>query len=420
MSQSISLNSKNLNNSLNNTSDSGVYLGSSRIYSPTPSSVACRALPENLPVDEDGVIKVAPDATENRINRYQRQSASRSLLPDKRVFKCLRHKLAKNVKVLKSTEHAKCHYGDLLVCGSVWDCPVCAAKISERRRLELTRAVEQHKSFGGAVYLITFTYPHGREDNLKDLLDKQSKAMIWFYQHRTYKELAKRYQKQGRVRALEVNHGEQNGWHPHIHELWFLDLHLQDFETLKLEIFNLWTKACQRYGLGLPSWDHGVDVRGGGDAAGYIAKFGTEDKKPTVKTWGIEDEMTKANAKNGRNGSRSPFQLLDDYIDGDKQAGALFIEYSKAFHRKKQLTWSRGLKAVFDLEAMTDEEIANHKEDKAVLLAEIEPEEWKAITRTSTPKHDNRVLLLIIAENGGADAMRLFIQDLVNRYKSAN
>jgi hypothetical protein len=368
---------------------------------------------EIISVTDEGVATVAPDSSENRIIRYQRQSASRRLLKDKRVSKCLRWKMAKTVKVLKSKEHKKCHYGDLMICGSVWDCPVCAGKISERRRVELSHAVDQWKNTGGSVYLVTFTYPHQKQDNLQDLLSKQSKAMIWFYQHRTYKELAKRYQKQGRVRALEVNHGS-NGWHPHIHELWFLELNLQDFETLKLEIFTLWVKACSRYDLGEPSWEHGVDVRGGGDASSYIAKFGLEEKK----AWSIENEITKASSKKGRNGSRSAFQLLDDYIEGDKQSGALFSEYSKAFHRKKQLTWSRGLKAVFDLDTMTDEELSQQQDDKAVLLAEIEPEQWKAIVSTSTPKHDNRVLVLTLAENGGIDAMNLFISDLVTRYKS--
>jgi hypothetical protein len=397
-----------------NTLYSGVYLGRTLVYEPLSNDGASSVSENNSAPDQDGVIKTTITASDNRIIRYQRQSSAQELLPNKRVGKCLKTRIAKTVKVMKSKEHGKCHYGDLMICGSVWDCPVCAGKISERRRVELTRAVEQHKSFGGSVYLITFTYSHKKQDNLQELLEKQAKAMQWFYRHRTYKEIAKRYQKQGRVRALEVNHGE-NGWHPHIHELWFLDLHLHDFQTLKLEIFNLWLKACQRFDLGLPSWDHGVDVRGGGDAAAYVAKFGFEEKKPSA--WGIEHEITKASSKKARTGSRSAFQLLDDYIEGDKQAGALFSEYSKAFHRKKQLTWSRGLKAVFDLDTMTDEELATLQDDEAKLLSTIEDYQWSAVIGTSTPKQDNRVIILTLAETGGLDAMNIFIKDLVIKYK---
>jgi len=429
MKQSISSNNQKHNNSQNTADNSGVYLGNTPIRRPTPNDAACSASNKNTttlksvasvaPVtpDKDGVIDCPKNRTDNRIIRYTRQSASRKLLPKKRVAKCLRARISSTVKVMKSKEHKKCHFADLMICGSVWDCPVCAAKISERRRQELTRAITQHKGFGGSVYLITFTYSHKKEDDLQELLKKQSKAMIWFYQHRTYKELAKRYEKQGRVRALEVNHGA-NGWHPHIHELWFLDLHLQDLQTLKLEIFNLWVKACARYDLGAPSWDHGVDVRGGGDAAAYVAKFGLEDKK--TKGWDIQDEVTRASSKKARNGSRSAFELLDDYIEGDKQAGALFAEYSKAFHRKKQLTWSKGLKAVYDLDTLTDEELANKKDDECHVLAKIDIDQWRAILRTSTPKHDNRVIVLTLAEYGGADVVNQFIADLVTRYKKSN
>jgi len=383
-------------------------------HEPVTDDGACSEFDKKINFDEDGVIDGKPCPQENRIIRYQRQSASCRLLPDSRTSKCLRWRIGK-VQVLKS-EFNKCHYGNLIVCGSVWNCPVCASKIAEVRRLELTKATEQHTQNGGSVLLVTFTYPHQREDNLKDLLDKQAKAMQWFYRHRDYKDLKKRYMKRGRVRALEVNYGEANGWHPHIHELWFIDTHLSDFETLHIKVLTLWRKACEKYGLGVPSFDHGVDIKGGDYAAKYVTKFGQEDKKD----WSIEHELTKANVKKGRKGSRSPFQFLDDYIDGDKRAGALFIEYSQAFKGKRQLTWSRGLKAEFDLQEKSDDDIAHEQEDTTILFAEIETEEWKAIVCTSTPKQDNRALVLTIAENEGIDAMKRFIYGLVIRYKQIN
>jgi len=392
---------------------SGAPLGILRIYEPFSNDRA--SSDSQLKTSPDGVVPHTPDSHENRIIRFQRQSASRRLLKDKRVCGCLRNRLASSVKILKSITHGKCHFGDLMVCGSVWDCPVCAAKISERRRVELTRATDQYKKANGSVLLVTFTYSHKKEDNLKELLAKQAKAFTWFYQHRTYKELKKRYMKEGRVRALEVNHGK-NGWHPHVHELWFIETHLHDYDTLKREVFNLWVKACAKYDLGEPSWEHGVDIRGGDDASNYIAKFGLEDKK--TRKWGIEDELTKANSKKGRNGSLSPFELLDGAIAGNTEASGLFVEYSKAFHRKKQLTWSKGLKSIFDLEEKTDEEIAHDQDDEAVLLASIEAEEWEAVIKMSRPSFDNRSIILTLAENGGAEAVKVFIDDLVTRYQS--
>lgn len=415
MEQSISIIPQNYNNF---TPISGAPLGILRICRPSSNNGACRIRKtqnQEISFNQDGVIFHTPDSKENRIIRFQRQSASRRLLQGKRVAGCLHNRLASTVKVLKSQEHGSCHFGDLMICGSVWDCPVCSAKISERRRIELTRAVDQYTKAGCSVLLVTFTYSHKLEDDLKELLAKQSKAFTWFYQHRTYKELKKRYMKEGRVRALEVNHSKVNGWHPHVHELWFIDLHLHDYDTLKREVFNLWVKACEKYELGKPSWEHGVDIRGGNEASKYVAKFGLEDKK--TRNWGVEDELTKANVKKGRKGSLSPFELLDKCIAGNKESSALFFEYSTAFHRKKQLTWSKGLKSIFDLAELTDEELAHQQDDEAILLAKIDADEWTAIIKTSRPSHDNRSIILTLAENGGVDAMRLFIDDLVTRYK---
>lgn len=403
----------------NTASSGGVSLVTLPIYEPVPNCAASSLFDPDTPIDSDGVIIQKKDSSENRALRYQRQSVARQLLPKNKVFGCLRSRVdsTQGVDVFKSSEHGKCHFSNLMVCGRIWDCPVCAAKISERRRLELTSAVEQQKALGGSVLLITFTYSHHREDVLADLLDKQSKAMQWFYRHRDYKNIKADYMKKGRVRALEVNHGDANGWHPHIHELWFLDLELQEFNLLKERIYDLWVKACDKFALGTPSWEHGVDVRGGGDAASYISKFGLEEKS---KGWSIEAEITKSHIKNGRNGSRSPFQLLDDHLDGDKRSGFLFVEYSEAFFRKQQLVWSKGLKSQFDLTDIKDEELAAIKEDKAVLVSTIEPGHWKIIKQLSTPRYDHRFIVLSLAENGGADVMEAYIVGLVERFKQSH
>jgi len=400
MSSSIS---SNIPNSNKRTGKAG-FLGSTPTYEPPFTAKASR----DVSSEACGVASQNTQNPDNRILRLERQRTSSCLIPKSRVSKCLKVRISPNVTILKSKEHGKCHFAGLMTCGSVWTCPVCAAKISERRRVELKKAVDQHHLNGGSVLLITFTTSHKREDDLQSLLDKQSLASQWFYRHRTYKELKKRYFKRGRVRALEVNHGQSNGWHPHVHELWFLDVTLHDYSILKAEIFALWLKACKRFDLGLPSEKHGIDVRGGDQASAYVTKYGLDEKK----TWGLECELTKSSVKKGRNGSRSAFQFLDDYLLGDKQSGALFIEYSEAFKGKQQLTWSRGLKAQFDLESLTDEEIAEQKEDEAEVVTRVSPAQWLAVLRQMTKNSDSRLLLLNLAENGGQHAVDLYLSGL--------
>ena len=80
-----------------------------------------------------------------RLERWHLQSVSRGFLPEHRVGTCLRRlqPLSSTVRVFKS--HEKCHYGGLMVCGSIWVCPVCAAKISEHRRMDLQQGIETWK-----------------------------------------------------------------------------------------------------------------------------------------------------------------------------------------------------------------------------------------------------------------------------------
>ena len=100
------------------------------------------------------------DPMESRVQRFALQSVARSILPESRTAKCLRIRAHDcDVQVWKSKEHGTASYGGLQTCGSVWTCPVCAAKIAERRRVELLDAMELHKAQGGAVYLLTLTTP---------------------------------------------------------------------------------------------------------------------------------------------------------------------------------------------------------------------------------------------------------------------
>lgn len=393
----------------------GLLLGNTPIYGPFNNHAASSPSKPDLLISPDGVISAEPTDKEKHqlsiLQRFIRQTASRRLLGKKRVSKCFRVRIAKTVKVYKSKAHGTCHLRDLAICGSVWDCPICSAKVSERRRIELSNATKQYKeNYGGSILLVTFTYPHKKEDDLKQLFDKQQKASEWFYSHRTYKGpkgIRHRHNLDGRVKALEINHGNLNGWHPHVHELWFIESHLSDYEPLKLEVFDLWVKACEKYNLGIPSWKHGIDIRGGDDASGYVSKFGLETTKKD--NWSVEHELTKANAKKGRNGSMTPFQLLDDYILGDEQSGSLFVEYSQVFHGKNQLSWTRGLKKMFNIDEITDEELAQMEDDQAEQLTEIDGVDWDRLVKKCNFSHDTRAIINFLGQSGGADAIHRYV-----------
>lgn len=331
--------------------------------------------------------EVLPGRGLARLERFALQAAARRALPDSRTARCLRWTTgAGEVGVLKSIAHGTCIYNGLQTCGSVWACPVCAGKISERRRVELVRGIELHQAAGGQALLLTLTTPHYLADNLAVVLERQAKALKYFNGGRAAQAAAVDMGLVGQVRALEVTHGRMrevnNGWHPHYHVLLFVRAGL-DLEAWRVRIFERWAKACERAGLKAPSLKHGVSLEDGSKAANYASK------------WGLDAEMTKGHIKRAIDGE-TPFDLLRAYLGGDEAAASFFAEFTQAFRGKRQLYWSPGLKARFELEDLDDEELASGADDRALLLGTITLEQWRAVLRFNA-----RCLVLELAEKQG-------------------
>ena len=343
----------------------------------------------------------AASAMARRVERFALQSVARDILPKSRTAFCLRSRIkgGEGVGVWRSTQHQTAHYSGLIVCGSVWTCPVCAAKISERRRLELQAAIAQHRESGGDAYLLTLTTPHGRRDDLAQLLAMQAKALASFTAQRAVKAVFAEMGEIGRVRAFEVTHGRKgtnNGWHPHYHFLQFAKggadaAQLMDWRT---RLYLEWAKCCERAGLGTPSFQHGLDLQDGSKADKYLSK------------WGLECEMTKGHIKQAKAGGETPFDLLRAVLadKSDRQAAALFSEFGRVFKGKRQLSWSRGLRARFDLVEKSDEELAEERSEEAQLLGMISVEQWRDVLKVNA-----RAMVLEIAASRGWHAVSKFL-----------
>lgn len=338
---------------------------------------------------------------ERRVERFALQSVARSILPESRTAKCLRIRAHdKDVEVWRSKEHKTASYGGLQTCGSVWACPVCSAKVVERRRGEISAAMAMHRAQGGEVHLLTLTVPHTRYDVLADVVAKQGKALQGFLRDRKVKEVFAEMGYIGQIRGFEVTHGRKgtnNGWHPHFHFLQFVGV-AADAATLmdwKTRLYLRWDAYCQKAGLGSPSFKHGIDLRDGSFASQYISK------------WGLEDEMTKGHTKKAKAGGETPFDLLRAYLadSTDKQAAALFKEFAECFKGKRQLSWSNGLKARFAVEERTDEELATALEDEAELLGNLTPDQWRDVLKVKA-----RATVLELATAGGWPAVCKFLE----------
>lgn len=347
-----------------------------------------------------------------RSDRWALKSVVGDILPKCRTSKCMVLRAPdpvkgglRDIEVCKSDKLQKAFYQGLYACGDIWNCPICAAKVSERRRNELKTALVLAKDKGWGIHFVTLTFPHGAGDDLTDILSKMTKAYGKLSSGKySVKEQLKKLSPEseifGFIRALEVTHGE-NGFHPHVHMIVFTNKETES-GLLDFVYYRAWVRACRLAGLPEPSRLHGCHVQDGSFAADYAGK------------WGIEDEMTKANQKQAKNKGLTPWGLLRCILDGDdldyppKRAIGLFLVYSAAFKGKRQLYWSNGLRKLLGLQKeLNDQELAQKADDEAAYtLATITVEQWKAIRKCKA-----EVMILNIAESNP-----LLITSVINNF----
>jgi hypothetical protein len=316
----------------------------------------------------EAVAKVFKTPQQTRAERWALKATSSELLSGTRVSKCYRYRSkGKEIVLLLDRSRNKAFYGGLQTCGSVWGCPICAAKISERRRTELEQAIEQAKLLGLQVMLLTLTIPHGMGDDVGMITDGLIKAWDKTKSTRAGRLVRDSVGLVGTVRAMEVTHGS-NGFHPHLHILLFIQSDIRPSEVQRLYA-PLWQSACVKQGLPRPSDAHGCKVDDGSKAAAYASK------------WGLESEMTKGHTKTAGEGKgMTPWDMLRAVLhDKDEHAARLFKVYYDCFKGRRQLCWSKGLQKMLAVVDLTDEEIANQEQEQADIFSYITVEQWRVI-----------------------------------------
>lgn len=347
----------------------------------------------------------------DRSTRYRLQDESRRLLlryqqetgldkPERTVF-CCRSIVpgCRHVEIRYSEGRGKASYGNLMTCGSLWGCPVCAARITEQRRQELTEMV--NKWGRSRVYLVTLTMSHHQGERLLDLLDalygnsrkKRQGALRRLKSGRQWRGFTEYYEIVGNIRASEITHGD-NGWHPHIHMILVGKVPWTDDTLIEMQglLGRLWMSALEKEGRSC-SVANGCRITRG--AAEYV-----------TKEWAVEHELTKQPTKRARDGGRSPLELLHDSCQGDTKAGNLWLEYYFSMKGRAQLVWSRGLRDLMGLNTQpTDEELAASEEPDMEVVATLTTSQWHEVVSKKI-----RADILEQVEIGKLHSLRLFLR----------
>jgi hypothetical protein len=338
--------------------------------------------------------------------RYILLNHARELLTDFSIFSCHRVPVSSSVLVLHRPGENHAHFDQLQTCQSVHVCPVCAPVIVERRRSELDQAVTAHLAAGGGLLFATFTLAHQHIDPLSDIDTALREAYRKLKNGAPWVRFADSVGLIGSVAATEHTHG-QNGWHPHKHVLFFTQVPLsaRGLAGVRVTLRQRWQAAIARLGR-FAHPQYGVNVQQSADGrlvlASYLAKAGS--------TWGLADELTRANTKQARRAGRTPAALLADYAGGDARAGALFREYAVQTYRKNQLVWSRGLRARLGLgDEKTDAEIFEEQQQGSAPVVLFERGQWWVIIRNDARAE---VLECIEADQGGTARLLDFLAGL--------
>lgn len=352
---------------------------------------------------------------QKRTKRFALQKVAARLMTGERVAECMLHlkDYESGVEVWyrpprAKGEHGRAFYKGLKVCGSVWMCPVCAAKITERRRVELAEGLAK---WGGSVFMVTFTFQHTVEDRLKDLVNYLNDAVRRLKSGRWWQEFESRYGLVGSVAGLETTVSQGAGWHPHKHMLFFSNLRAGRLDRLAIqtELLERFAAIMQKLGR-YASSVYGVQVS-------EIAKAKTGGKdalKQYVAKWGLDAELAKSPVKvakaEGGVIHYSPFELLELAGAGLKWGEIRFREYATVMKGHKQLVWSRGLRAVLGLDQVekTDEQLVEEQvETGDSLLVALSARQWKQVVAA-----DARAEVLTVGDSGDKNKVILFLNRL--------
>lgn len=323
---------------------------------------------------------------ERNLSRYASKWSAANILKNhdaalsKRLSHCGYVARQFEVTLERKGDTGKAGFDGLKTCASVWCCPCCSPRISARRKDELDMLMSGARAAGHAVVMLTLTARHDRRTALAPFLDALKRAKQKLRRRRDWASLPL----VGSVTATETTHG-RNGWHPHFHELLLLDAAPDQAARLIEGLRSAWLTSLAA--VGLDGEQAAFHVQDASAAGAYVAKFGAAE------------ELALQGSKRGRNGSRGPWQLLDDARDGCARSAAIWREYALAFRGRRQLVWSPGLKARFGVGETSDDEAAAEV-DPAPPAAEVlrawagAGEPWRSARR-------RRVALVHAAETGG-------------------
>lgn len=307
-------------------------------------------------------------------------------------------------------------------CGSKAVCAPCSGRDYDLAKVEIAAALEQHRAAGKKALMISLTGSH-HHPALADFKTAFKAALRGLYGGRAFEEFKARFGFIGCITAVEVTWSPENGWHFHVHILWFLDeLQPADVRQIRRYVDERWRAQLRRHGLS-GSRRRATDVKDSSFTADdYLAKF------EHARRWDADAELTMNQRKHGKRRGLSVWDLLrvaggtlENAPISAEKAEALFREYGHATAGDHMLYWSPGLREHFALlAAAADDEPAGDDPDEheaevdetegqadGVLISDLAPDAWRVVVGNAA-----RAELAIVEASGDPAAVKAFLEAL--------
>ncbi|MDO8341538.1 MAG: hypothetical protein Q7T59_06210 [Candidatus Woesebacteria bacterium] len=281
-------------------------------------------------------------------------------------------------------------FGGLMTCNSRI-CPSCGPKIAAGTRTDIERAIAAWMvNPSRRLWFGTFTIRHTKGQPFRELADAVSAAWAAATGGRGWVRDRMEHGIEHTLRIFEQKWSQSNGWHIHVHVLFFIDERFsasQNHAYLLATMFKRWAAKAVALGMGVPlirAQDlHEVDGAGALErVAGYFAKETTDASD--MHPGSIAAEMSNPAGKQGLT-SLTPGQILawamegEHYISqlwggagknargrgisGQEYAKYLYSEFERGMKGRRSIAWSRGMREALGLGAEpTDAELAERQE----------------------------------------------------------
>lgn len=330
--------------------------------------------------------------TQNYFLQSWLQSEIRKLPMEQRIIlknleKCSRNVLPHNVAIqdqpavflLSNGEHSK-FFGHL-TCKNTWACPVCTARIMEKRRQRIAAALD---ALGDKLFAfsLTFTIPHLRFQSCHEVTDilyktwqrfnsakscSQSREDQFTSPIKNFFKLIKHY-----VRVGEYTWGK-NGWHPHFHFIFWTDFEsAKTIAQCQTALQKSWNKMFENIAKAywkknnldrdinkfLNCIEHAALNKTSESVYFSLNKDGSlfrVQSSDYISGWGGDSEATGNRLKKAsHNDHLTQWQILE-LAPTDKKYAELYIEFclETSSHVHQRTAYSKSLKSIIDKHIQT-------------------------------------------------------------------